>query len=228
MFDILNDNYSACLFLRTGGHFVRLLIGLRSLIEKEFDQIYVQPKNRIVTVIVEMKDYLLCAYKNTHDPSAKQLAQYTSDLNELFCILNGPLHVFAHHSLLPVVDLQSLKDRLYIVLCRIIFPGQPGVPAANKWEKFGPTLDWHSRAHLWGLMPKVMRYAFGPMLLQVRGGDKTFVALEDAQDPEVDDNPDKDPEAVAEFRKKVGKRFRRFCKMQTSTSGEMYLSFFPA
>ena len=77
-------------------------------------------------------------------------------------------------------------------------------------------------------MPKVMQYAFGPMSLKVRGGDKTFVALEDAQDPEVDDNPDKDPEAVAEFRKTVGKRFSRFRKMQTSTSGEMYLSFFPA
>jgi hypothetical protein len=206
---LLNDLYAISLFIRMGGHFVRLLVAVRVHCNG-LQRVLKEPPAHAALEVAEMKSYLLLKFDIASEGKTDRARNiYISILDTFFAILNGPVCERGfYHYCTQIVDLDLMKTNLANCVIRVIFPGQPGVPSMNKWTKLGPAVDWLNVACLHGILEDIVEPAFSKLEIQVeKAPDHT---------PMLAGDPNADPEVVAaNWHKVAGARLKRLKRVVT-------------
>lgn len=210
---LLNDLYASVLFVRSGGHFIRLLIAARKH-ALTLVVIHAKPPPHAALQAEQMIDYLICRYKARCEPSSKALDKYTANLKEFFAILNGPILSGLFHYSVDNVDIDAMRQRLADLMNVVLFARQPGVPHMNKWTKLGPAYDWLLTLTLFCIGKNSVEFAFDTLDVLVKSwGDKGLNALDDDQGKSNTATKEDPAVVAANWHKVAGRRLVRFKKV---------------
>ena len=152
---MLADFYAACLFLKMGGHFMRLLTSCRQLVQSKFEVKHGMPPASVSVFNAELIDYLVCVQpfgrgmgRSRHAQTKdKNLANYRSNLETYFAVCNG--RAFGeHYDKHDAVDVVKVKQAMVQGVVHTVLRSQPSPPNEGKWTKLGPCLDFFCWATL--------------------------------------------------------------------------------
>lgn len=205
-FDLLSDLYAATLFLRMGGHFVRLLSS-SGVFARRLRVVRSSPPAGVSAFAAEMTDWLVLAHQNSDAVSSVNAnSRYRMLVDDYFSVFNGDpsLTGLTHLSEEPV-HLPSLQKKAAVVINNLVLRGVPSVPAQNKWTRFAPCLNFFVLGSLFGLLPSMVKnssdvLANQPDLLVDSAG--------------ADDQDQKSP--TFDWHRVAGARLRRFLRVMQS------------
>eukprot|EP00959_Pyramimonas_sp_CCMP1952_P170251 3556834-Pyramimonas_sp.AAC.2 len=141
----LNDLYSAILFFRSQGHFLRLICSVRKAVD---DMVLIRvgpPPPEARSYAAAFRSFLECDYRFTQSSSRseKALAALRQQYDSFFSLFNGRLWL---RGILEVFDDGRRLSREDVVntgataVLNMLFPHLPAVPSQGKWEKLYPAL----------------------------------------------------------------------------------------
>ena len=178
---IINTYYCCALFLKMGGHFLRLVAAARQCIQAE---LHVERRPEIVRdaiaaagpVIAELKSYMLANFAHSHSeaqrdrvskdigPGHKAYEDFKADLDSFFAVFNGTPWVdvgaLTHYCNGCCATNQVSGEKALLAIKRIVLRCQPTVPQISKWTKLGPCNDWFLIGCVAGLLRRLFRHGF--------------------------------------------------------------------
>ena len=137
---LLNDMYCVALFLRMGGHFVRLVTATPEF-SRNVHIADCEPPPEAAQFAQELSGMILESYAREHDASAAARKEKQKQLDSFFSVLNCKLWDDS-----PTIYLDGRTDRMVLIdtLCegilKVVLPQLPPVPSAGKWAKLYPSL----------------------------------------------------------------------------------------
>jgi len=183
---MISDYYRCVLFLRMGGHYLRLSAALAQHLKDDSMLRCVTEPAAVVAGLREsealrsvLKDYALANYEHIVSSSSaafqqirrghRGLKQLESDLDTFFKVFNGPLWhrdgAAVHLCAGPhcCASKEALRRKAMTSVQNIIFRCQPKVPVISKWTQLGPCVDWFLFAAIFGLVKHLFPKAFGEL-----------------------------------------------------------------
>ncbi|CAE7263478.1 unnamed protein product [Symbiodinium sp. KB8] len=210
--DLIPNLYAGTLFLRMGGHFLRLIASLRVHIESpRFFQWRQNPSqadlDRGRAFRNEVSAYLKANLRH-HDrqmaavPRARDWVRLEKEISHCFdSVLNGcgwDHGVLVHQCVNSCCKTRrEAQDKVLHAATQILFRVVPCLPLTSDWTKIGPCLDAYISMDVHGLLGFLLQQSAWAHKLPQR-----------AEDEEAD--------AKVDWRALAGRRFHRFCKVMSS------------
>ncbi|CAE7188657.1 unnamed protein product [Symbiodinium sp. CCMP2456] len=210
--DLIPNLYAGTLFLRMGGHFLRLIASLRVHIDNPgFFQWRQNPSqadlDRGRSFRNEVSAYLKANLRH-HDrqmtavPRAHDWVKLEKEISHCFDnVLNGcgwDHGVLVHQCVNSCCKTRrEAQDKVLLAATQILFRVVPCLPLTSDWTKIGPCLDAYISMDFHGLLGFLLQQSGWAHKLPQR-----------AEDEEAD--------AKVDWRALAGRRFHRFCKVMSS------------
>jgi hypothetical protein len=166
--DLVADHFRAVMFLRTGGHFIRLLLVVDIFVETEFKHIEQLRDPQAEKDVAEYLSYLEEAYKYSHPEfSEKSLAHYMNGWRRFFQIVNGRIGDGLNTYSIGAVDQLACKSELKQLIKRLVLNEMPSAPSSGKWGKFEKCMDWFGKAQTHHILKDLSKYAFQDLRIKL-------------------------------------------------------------
>ena len=168
---MLADMYAVCLFLKTGAHFVRLVVACEAVVEETFDMKAGWPPEHVVARNRQLEAYLLQNYPfgrdmgktNKQGTGRSALVRYQKDLAAFFDVFNGERFGEYYDCGTCARMPSEIKRAMVNGLRSVLLRSQPTPPNEEKWTKIGPAFDFFITSDAYGILPVLARVAYSRM-----------------------------------------------------------------
>jgi hypothetical protein len=156
------------LFLRMGGHHVRLIVGLDQFLDIHYHVIVGDPPPGADAANEELRDLMYEGYCRTNRSNKKGPQKYLLLLITFFSIVNGPPsdNGFFFYTRGPV-DMVALKSTLKRCVLGIFLKSQPSTPSLAKWTKLNPCLRFFAVGNLWRFLRNLFLISFAVLAIKI-------------------------------------------------------------
>ena len=165
--------YASTLFLRMGGHFVRLLASVRELLKGHFLEWVAFPSeeqlNEGRAFAEELSSFLVDNLRHNarqmqqKAPRGSAYEKAASDLKRCFSICNGPYwkrgkitHLCRNSC---CSSREEVEDKVCWCIIHVLLRVVPTLPLLSDWTKLGPNLDFFLAAEHQGLLHHLLECA---------------------------------------------------------------------